>query len=161
MSAPRDPAPHAGPDTEPETLLDPAAETQPGHAALPEPTRTIPAVSAPSSPKPARDDVESMTRVTKGGTQISSWAADDAHTTLDSTDRALSLGSTREVERPPSSAVIDERFREIERRLDRMDARMRLLEKGAEQGSNGRAALVWWMAALVGVVVWALLSRLR
>lgn len=179
MSRPNDPEPAPAPDTERETSPDAVATTLPGHAVLPSsstadglpPDAAPVAVAAPSEPSAAIEtsaaeaqgsDVQSMTRMTKGGTQISSFRpSDEARITLDSADHALSTGSGRELERPVSSTLIDERFREIERRLDRIDARMRLLEKGAEQGANGRAALIWWVAVLAAVVVWALLSRLR
>lgn len=179
MSRPNAPEPAPAPDTERETSPDAVAKTVPGHAVLPSsstdqgptPNAAPVAVAVPPEPSGATESpaaeaqassVPSMTRMTKGGTQISSFRpSDDARITLDSADHALSMGSGRELERPVSSALIDERFREIERRLDRIDARMRLLEKGAEQGATGRAALIWWVAMLAAVIIWALLSRLR
>jgi hypothetical protein len=54
---------------------------------------------------------------------------------------------------------IDERFRAIEHRLDQLDARMRLLEKGLERAPNGRAALLWWGVLALLVLGWAFFGR--
>lgn len=177
MSRPNDPEPAIVPDTEREPSHEAVAKTLPGHAVLPSSSATdrsstdaapVPVASsvepsAADEPLIAATDPAPMAGMTKGGTQISSFRPHDdgARLTLDSADHAFSIDTGRELDRPVSSRLLDERLREIERRLDQIDARMRLLEKGAEQGTGGRAALVWWMAVLAAVVIWALLSRLR
>lgn len=103
--------------------------------------------------------IEPVPHTTQGGTQISSFGPTERRALLDSipSQRPASSDKGRGF---LDSGALDERFRRIEHRLDQLDARMRLLEKGAERSAaGGRAGLLWWGVVLLLAVLWGVLRR--
>ena len=177
------------PDLTPETLPGAAAETHRGHGgaihdppesaaarstvphAEPHATRgsvtpevVAPEVVAVEAAPSGVAIIERPPHTTQGGTQISSLSPDERRTLFEtapsqqapsqdptSSDRSRSLADSR---------MMEERFRRIEHRLDQLDARMRLLEKGAEwSGLGSRAGLLWWGLVLLLAILWGVSTR--
>lgn len=141
------------PDPLPESAAatPPAATESSAHATLLDAAPPEPATaSAPSPP------------LTHGDTQISQvhpgLPGEPHSTTLSAASSGLLRGPEGDVPRSGLTGI-DERFRAIEHRLDQLDARMRLLEKGLERAPNGRAALLWWGVLALLVLGWAFFGR--
>lgn len=153
MPKSRKPAPVAAPNT----LRESAPATVVGHAPLTEraPTDKETAASAPRV-IPATPDAEQASRSAQGDTQISTFHPDELRPrgSLPSRTGADELLSSR--------TMLGERLRNLEHRLDQLDARLRLVEKGIERGNaDKRVSLLWWGALLLIVFLWAAYHRLR
>lgn len=147
MSRSRDPLPESAAATMP------AAPESAAHATL---VDAVPSGFATSEPPAA------PLPLTQGDTQISQVHPGLPGRPGEAPLSPISSGALRaaEADTPRSGLTgLDERFRAIEHRLDRLDARMRLLEKGLERTPGGRATVFWWVVLGLIVLVWALLGR--
>lgn len=172
-------APSPTPPTTPPTMSGTTATTAPAPREHGEPTaRSAPPAERGASPTRHGEPAElsairpsaaplleplatsiDLPPMTQGGTQISTFDAEQRRALLGaaqpaSTDRSRFL---QDPGTPPSSKKLEEQLRRIEHRLDQLDARMRLLEKGLERsGAASRAGLLWWGFVLLAAIAWGL-----